>query len=146
MPIKTSIPTTTSPMRMTPSPRQPDLNTGRPNVTPRSIVPVPSTVGSASPKGTIRTNGGGPMFDTTSLEVQDMGITAPEQDIYYGVYPDFQLPLPNRPCISDHFVGNTQLVSDTNSPISILQIPSLKKMYGMTEFAIDRNMGYQMRK
>ena len=70
-----------------------------------------------------------------------MDITAPERDIYQGVYPDFQLPLPNRTCISDLFVGNTQLVSDTNSPVSILHIPNLKKMYGTSEYAIDRNTG-----
>ena len=81
------------------------------------------------------------MYDTTSLEVQDMDITAPERDIYQGVYPDFQLLLPNKPHISDLFVGNTQLVSDTNSPMSILCIPSPKKMYGTSEYAIDRNTG-----
>ena len=81
------------------------------------------------------------MYDVTSLEVQNVDITTPEQDIYHGVYPDFQLPLPNRPHISDLFAGNTRLVSNTNSPMSILCIPSLKKMYGTTEFAIDRNMG-----
>ena len=35
--------------------------------------------------------------DATSLEVKDMDITTFEYDMYYGVYPDFQLPLPNRP-------------------------------------------------
>ena len=70
-----------------------------------------------------------------------MDITAPERDIYHGIYPDFQLPLPNRPCISDLFVGNTQLVSDTNSPMSVLHIPNLKKMYGTSEYTIDRNTG-----
>ena len=70
-----------------------------------------------------------------------MDITAPERDIYQGVYPDFQLPLSNRPHFSDLFVGNTQLVSDTNSPMSILHIPSLKKMYGTSEYTIDRNTG-----
>ena len=49
--------------------------------------------------------------------------------------------MPNRPCISDLFAGNTWLVLDTNSPMSILCIPSLKKMYGTIEFAIDRNTG-----
>ena len=62
------------------------------------------------------------MHCTTTLEVQDMDITAPDRAIYHGLYPDFQLPLPNRPRISDLFVGNTQLVSDTNSPMSILYI------------------------
>ena len=79
--------------------------------------------------------------DATSLEVKEMDITTSEYDVYYGVYPDFQLPLPNRPRISDLFVGNTRLISHTNSPMSILRIPSLKKLYGTTEFAIDRLTG-----
>ena len=79
--------------------------------------------------------------DATSLEVKDMDITTSEYDVYYGVYPDFQLPLPNRPRISDLFVGNTRLLSHTNSPMSILHIPNLKKLYGTTEFAIDRLTG-----
>ena len=66
-----------------------------------------------------------------------MDITTMEHDVYHGIYPDFQLPLPNRPCISDLFVGNTHLISNTNSPMSILRIPSLKKMYGTIEYAID---------
>ena len=76
-----------------------------------------------------------------SLEVKDMDITTPDRDVYYGIYPDFQLPLPDRPRISDLFAGNTCLVSKTNSPMSILCIPSLKKMYGTTDFAIDRSTG-----
>ena len=79
--------------------------------------------------------------DATSLEVKDMDITTSEYDVYYGVYPDFQLPLPNRPRISDLFVGNTHLLSHTNSPMSILCIPNLKKLYGTTEFAIDQLTG-----
>ena len=64
-----------------------------------------------------------------------------EYDVYHGIYPDFQLPLPNRPHISDLFVGNTHLISNTNSPMSILRIPSLKKMYGTIEYTIDRTTG-----
>ena len=79
--------------------------------------------------------------DVTSLEVRDMDITTSDRDVYYGVYPDFQLPLPNRPRISDLFIGNTRLISNTNSSMSILRIPSLKKMHGTTEFAIDRLTG-----
>ena len=70
-----------------------------------------------------------------------MDITTPDCDIYHGVYPNFQLPLPNRPRISNLFAGNTCLVSNTNSPMSILHIPSLKKMYGTIEFAIDQTTG-----
>ena len=89
----------------------------------------------------LRPDGGGQIHDVTSLEVRDMDITTPDCDVYHGVYPDFQLPLPNKPCISDLFAGNTHLVSNTNSPMSILHIPSLKKMYSTIEFAIDRTIG-----
>ena len=106
---------------------------GKPDMTPSSAAPFTTVTGRVPPVETIRADGGGPMYNTTTLEVQDMNITAPERDIYHGVYPDFQLPLPNRPCISDLFVGNTRQVSDTNSPMSILCIPNLKKMYGTSE-------------
>ena len=66
-----------------------------------------------------------------------MDIMTPDHDIYHGVYPDFQLSLPNKLHISDLFAGNTCLVSDTNSPMSILRIPSLKKIYSTIEFTID---------
>ena len=33
--------------------------------------------------------------NVTSLEVRDMDIMTPDHDIYYGIYPDFQLPLPD---------------------------------------------------
>ena len=73
--------------------------------------------------------------------VRDMDITTADRDVYYRIYPDFQLPLPNQPRISYLFVSNTHLISNTNSPMSILRIPSLKRMYGTTEFAIDRSTG-----
>ena len=31
-----------------------------------------------------------------SLEIRDMDLTTPGHDIYCGIYPDFQLPLPDR--------------------------------------------------
>ena len=77
--------------------------------------------------------------NVTSLEIRDMDITTSDRDVYYGIYPDFQLPLPNQLWISDLFTGNTRLISNTNSPMSILRIQSLKKMYGTTDFAIDRS-------
>ena len=79
------------------------------------------------------------IHNVTSLEIRDMDITTPDCDICYGIYPDFQLPLPDRPRISNLFAGNTRLVSNTNSPMSILHIPSLKKMYGTMDFAIDQS-------
>ena len=77
--------------------------------------------------------------NVTSLEIRDMDIMMPDHDIYHGIYPNFQLPLPDRPQISNLFAGNTCLVSNTNSPMSILHILSLKKMYGTMDFAIDRS-------
>ena len=68
-----------------------------------------------------------------------MDIMTLDHDVYYRIYPDFQLALPDRPWISDLFAGNTRLISNTNSPMSILCILSLKKMYGTTEFAMDRS-------
>ena len=65
-------------MRTTPSFRQPDQTTGRQDVTPRSTVPTASTVDSTPPEETLRTDGGGPMFEITSLEVKDMDITTPK--------------------------------------------------------------------
>ena len=33
--------------------------------------------------------------NVTSLEVRDMDITTSDHDVYYEIYPNFQLPLPN---------------------------------------------------
>ena len=33
--------------------------------------------------------------NVTSLETRDMDITTSDHDVYYGIYPDFQLPLPD---------------------------------------------------
>ena len=129
------------PLKISSSLNQTNKTTDRSDVTPRNVVPMTSVANPIPPEETVRPDGGGPLFETTTLETQDMDITSPELDIYYGVYPDFQLPLPHRPQISDLFVSNTRLLSDSNSPMSILHIPSLKKMYGTTEFALDRHTG-----
>ena len=113
----------------------------RPTVIPRSTTIVVSTGDSSQQRETLRPDEGGSIHDVMSLEVRDMDITTPDCDIYHGVYPDFQLPLPNRPRISNLFAGNTCLVSNTNSPMSILHIPCLKKMYSTIEFAIDQTTG-----
>ena len=109
----------------------------RPITVPRSTTAVVPTVDSSSQRDTLGYDEGGQTSDITTLEVRDMDITTPDHDIYHEVYPDFQLPLPNKPHISDLFVGNTHLISNTNSPMSILCIPSLKKMYGTVDFAVD---------
>ena len=96
-----------------------------------------TTKDSFQQRETLHTDDRGRSHNVKSLEVRDMDITTPDHDIYYGVYPDFQLPLPDKPQISNLFADNTRLVSDTNSPMSILRIPSLKKMYGTMDLAID---------
>ena len=113
----------------------------RPLIVPRSTSAIVSTVDSSPQKENLGYEERGQTHDLTTLEVRDMDITTPERDVYHGIYPDFQLPLPNRPRISDLFVGNTHLISNTNSPMSILRIPSLKKMYGTIEYAIDQTTG-----
>ena len=100
-----------------------------------------TTEDSSQQRETLCTDERGQSHNVTSLEIRDMDITTPDCDIYYGIYPDFQLPLPDQPRISNLFAGNTHLVSNTNSPMSILHIPSLKKMYGTMDFAIDQTTG-----
>ena len=84
-------------------------------------------------------DGGGPMMGATTRQEESMDITTSGNDIYYGEYLDFVLPLPGQPCISDVFVGNSNLCSDSYSPMSILNISCLRKMYNTKDFAIDRN-------
>ena len=70
---------------------------------------------------TVTTDGGGPVMETTTCQEEPMDITTTSgSDIYYGEYPDFILPLPGQPCISDVFLGNSNLHSDSGSPMSIL--------------------------
>ena len=107
----------------------------------RSTTTIVSTVDSSPQEENLGYEKRGQTHDLTTLEVRDMDITTMKHDVYHGIYPDFQMPLPNRPCISDLFVVNTHLISNTNSPMSILHIPSLKKMYGTIEYTIDRTTG-----
>ena len=109
----------------------------RTSVVPRSTTTIVSTVDSSPQEENLGYEERGQTHDLTTLEVRDMDITTTEHDVYHGIYPDFQMPLPNRPCISDLFVGNTHLISNTNSPMSVLHIPNLKKMYDTIEYAID---------
>ena len=64
---------------------------------PRSTTAVVSTVDSSPQKETLAYDERKQTHDLTTLEVRDMDIMIPEHDLYHGVYPDFQLPLPNRP-------------------------------------------------
>ena len=89
----------------------------------------------------VMSDGGGPIMGATTHQEKSMDITTSGNDIYYGEYPNFVLPLPGQPRISDVFVGNSNLHSDAGSPMSILKISCLKKMYNTKDFAIDRNNG-----
>ena len=113
----------------------------RASTVPRSTTAVVSTVDSSPQKENLGYEERGQTHDLMTTEVRDIDITTMERDVYHGIYPDFQLPLPNRPGISDLFVGNMHLISNTNSPMSILHIPSLRKMYGTMEYAIDQTTG-----
>ena len=57
-------------------------------------------------------DGGGPMMGATTHQEESMDITTSGNDIYYGEYPDFVLLLPGQPCISDVFMGNSNLHSN----------------------------------
>ena len=98
-----------------------------------SVIPIQSP--------NVMPDGGGPMMGATTHQEKSMDITTSSNDIYYGEYPNFVLPLPGQPHISDVFVGNSNLRSDAGSPMSILKISCLKKMYNTKDFAIDRNNG-----
>ena len=100
-----------------------------------------ATKDASQQRETLRTDERRQSHNVMSLEIRDMEITTPDHDIYYGIYPNIQLPLPDRPQISNLFAGNTHLISNSNSPMSILHILSLKKMYGTMDFAIDRSTG-----
>ena len=87
----------------------------RPLIVPRSTTAVVSIVDSSPQNENLGYEERGQTHDLMTLEVRDMDIMTPERDVYHGIYPDFQLPLPNRPCINDLFVGNMHLISNTNS-------------------------------
>ena len=118
-----------------------DVSTARLKDKPIGDLEGMVTEDASQQRETLRTDERRQSHNVTSLEIRDMDIMTPDHDIYYGIYPDFQLPLPDQPQISDLFAGNTRLVSNTNSPMSILHIPSLKKMYGTMDFAIDQSTG-----
>ena len=72
------------------------------------------------------TSNNGMRQDSTNYEVQMMEFTAPlEKDQCEGAYPDIKLPIPGNSQISDQFLANTDLISDANSPMTIIQVPVL---------------------
>ena len=63
----------------------------------------------------VTADGDGPMMGATTHQEESVDITTTGNDIYYGEYPDFVLPLPGQPRISDVFMGNSNLCSDSGS-------------------------------
>ena len=118
-----------------------DVSTARLEDKPIGDLEGMATEDASQQRETLSTDERRQSHNVTSLEIRDMDIMTPHRDIYCGIYPGFQLPLPDRQQISNLFASNTRLVSNTNSPMSILCIPSLKKMYGTTDFAINRSTG-----
>ena len=86
----------------------------RASTVPRSTTTVVSTVDSSPQRENLEYEERGQTHDLTTLEVRDMDIMTMEHDVYHGIYPDFQLPLPNRPHISDLCMGNTYSQSKEN--------------------------------
>ena len=66
-----------------------------------------ATEDASQQRETLRTDERRQSRNVTSLEIRDMDITTPDHDIYYGIYPDFQLLLPDQPQVSNLFAGNT---------------------------------------
>ena len=69
----------------------------RSTVIPKSMATIGSTEDSSQQREPPRSDGRGQLPDATSLEVRDMDIMTLDCDIFHGIYPDFQLPLPNKP-------------------------------------------------
>ena len=132
----------------TPRCSHPQIET-RPIINQETRTPSMSSVttvtrsGSVSPTQmpNVTPDGGGPMMRATTHQEEFMDITTSGNYIYYGEYPDFLLPLPGQPRISDVFMGNSNLHSDAGSHMSILKISCLKKIYNTKDFAIERNNG-----
>ena len=118
-----------------------DVSTAQLEDKPIGDLECMATEDASQQRETLHTDERRQSHNVTSLEIRDMDFTTPDCDIYYGIYPDFQLPLPDRPLISNLFAGNTHLISNSSSPMSILCIPSLVKMYGTMDFAIDQSTG-----
>ena len=60
-----------------------------------------------------------------------------DSEHFYGIYPDLVLPVPVNPKISQVFYMNTNVLSSSDSPMTIVMIPSLLRTYRTSLFAID---------
>ena len=74
-----------------------DVSTTQLDDKPIEDLDVITTEESSPQRETLHTDERGQSHNVTSLKIRDMDIMTPDHDIYYGIYPDFQLPLPDRP-------------------------------------------------
>ena len=72
-----------------------DVSTARSEDKPIGDFEGMITEAASQQRETHRTDERRQSHNVTSLEIRDMDITTPDHDIYYGIYPDFQLPLPD---------------------------------------------------
>ena len=74
-----------------------DVSTARLENKPIGDLEGMTTKDASQQRETLRIDERRQSHNVTSLEIRDMDITTPDHDIYYGIYPDFQLPLPDQP-------------------------------------------------
>ena len=72
-----------------------DVSTARLEDKPIGDLEGMTTEDASQQRETLHTDKRRQSHNVTSLEIRDMDITTPDHDIYYGIYPDFQLPLPD---------------------------------------------------
>ena len=74
-----------------------DVSTARLEDKPIGDLEGMATEDASQQRETLHTDERRQSHNFTSLEIRDMDIMTPDHDIYYGIYPDFQLPLPDQP-------------------------------------------------
>ena len=72
-----------------------DVSTTRLEDKPMGDLDGMTTEDASQQRETLCTDERGQSHNVTSLEIRDMDIMTTDCDIYYGIYPDFQLPLPD---------------------------------------------------
>ena len=71
-----------------------DVSTARLEDKPIGYLERRTTESTSQQRDTSHTDERRQISNVMSLEMRDMDITTPDHDVYYGIYPDFQLPLP----------------------------------------------------
>ena len=72
-----------------------DVSTARLEDKPIGDLESMATEDASQQRETLCTDEKRQSHNVTPLKIRDMDITTPDHDIYYGIYPDFQLPLPD---------------------------------------------------